>query len=513
MSDELNVSLPKPIVWNIKASLPLTRNNYKKYHKAKIDWNIIFLEIDEEKNKGNNNNYMKDISSKYGINRKTLRNKYSDWVLKNRPIIVDKELRGGYNKLLTLKQERNLYTYVKEVFLDNNMFFDDECLGILATKTYNTFNADDKIDQISDGWIYYYKLRWKLSTQRAKYSRIAKTMDDISLKKFYDSCLIAISTIDIKFIFNMDETFWRIVNGNINVIGIVGAENRKLLTEIDPKTGFTTVFIASADGKLLKPIIILKGKTDVCFEKTGLNDNSLLIRKLSPNGWISIDIMLHILNIIGNITKNTRSVLILDEYSVHEAEEIKIEAVRLNINLIYVPPGRTGTNQPLDVGVNGPIKCIGKRINKEIYLGNPFEKHNINTSIKSLIEAKDKIREDIIIKAFQIACGYNDKLYVENREKFKLDVIEKNATIHIEEEKNKTLNELINEETNTVINIEQEDEALNELINEQKNEHILKITEIKEELENMEENIKKIKEEMKHKKKELKYHDKMIKKL
>jgi hypothetical protein len=203
----------------------------------------------------------------------------------------------------------------------------------------------------------------------------------------------------------MDETFWRLVNDNPNVIGITGSENRKLTMNTDTKSGFTAIFIISADGKFLKPIIIIKGKTKRCLKKTGILNEDFVLMKFSVNGWINIDIMKFILYEIYKITKGSESALILDEYSVHTNEIIKEEANKLNIKLIYVPPGRTATNQPLDVSINGAIKSIGKKIAKEIFIIDPFSVPTLSESIKSLIESKNKISEDIIIKSFTKACN------------------------------------------------------------------------------------------------------------
>src|ERR1700712_466496 len=72
-----------------------------------------------------------------------------------------------------------------------------------------------------------------------------------------------------------DETFWRIMNGSLNVIGITGSENRKLVIDVNFKDGFTAVFIISADGVLHKTTIILKGKTINLYNKTQLSDDTL----------------------------------------------------------------------------------------------------------------------------------------------------------------------------------------------------------------------------------------------
>ena len=135
-----------------------------------------------------------------------------------------------------------------------------------------------------------------------------------------------------------------------------------------------------------------------------MNDIQL---EFSDNGWISKKIMKIILKEINNITKNKKCVLILDTYSVHCCDIVKATAKRLNIELIYVPPGKTSTNQPLDVCINGPIKSIGKGIAKELFIMDPFAKPSLNSSIEGLIEAKSKIKSETVIKSFNVALNLN----------------------------------------------------------------------------------------------------------
>jgi hypothetical protein len=167
----------------------------------------------------------------------------------------------------------------------------------------------------------------------------------------------------------------------------------------------------SADGTFYKPIIIVKGnnndkgKTNKSLQKLKLDDNLEIYGKYSPNGWISENIMLFILNQISEISKGKYAILILDKYSVHIHDNIKKKAELLNIILIYIPSGCTSTNQPLDVCINGPIKSIGKKLAKNIYINDPFATPTLQDSITSLIESKNKIQKETIIKSFKLACN------------------------------------------------------------------------------------------------------------
>lgn len=333
--------------------------------------------------------------------------------------------RGKNNKIFTDENEKSLYDYVVAVFINCDLYFDDTCLQITAKKLWNTLNPTNKdYFKASKGWIYYYKKRWNLSTRRASYCRISIKNNILQSNIFIEKCAEIKNKINKQFIFNVDETFWRLINGSIQVIGKIGTENRKVITHIDNKSGFTSIFIISAAGSFLKPIIVMKGKTNRCLIKTCLDDDSLAYQKFSTNGWVSKDIMLFILKNIHNISKGNPSALIMDAYSIHKLDCVKNTAAKLNIQLLYVPVGThcglalfdlhfqcksnrdtTSIHQPLDVGINGPIKSISKRVNKEMLLMDPYKIQTIKDSIKVLIESKTLIKTEIVINSFNKACG------------------------------------------------------------------------------------------------------------
>jgi len=121
-----------------------------------------------------------------------------------------------------------------------------------------------------------------------------------------EDCKNVNDEIDKKFIYNLDETFWRLCDVNSKLIGYTNSDSRKLDINIDPKSGFTAVLIVSANGIFLKPIIILKGKTKRTLNKiTNINDNDV-IKKYSYSGWINVLIMIDILKNIHKKQKENR---------------------------------------------------------------------------------------------------------------------------------------------------------------------------------------------------------------
>ena len=348
--------------------------------------------------------------------------------------IHDIEHRGK-KSFFTEDEEQKLYEFIKEVYIDNHFFFDDECLKFLAKlkwdmlyldnknindigKVKNNYDKEEKnkdksskpnnknIFKASNGWINDFKKKWGLSTFTSNPTRKVINPNNEEIKTFYKIYRDKIENIKDRNVFNMDETFWRLVNGSLSVIGLTGSENRKVLVGCDVKSGFTSIFIISSDGQFLKPVIVVKGKTLKCLKKIGQEDDTHVYCKYSESGWIDNKIMLFVLHVIYEITKGSDSLLILDRYSVHMTKIIIDEAKKLNIILLFVPTGCTSTNQPLDVSINGPIKSTGKKLAKRIYVSNPCEIPTIKDSVNCLIEAKKSIKKSTIINSFIKACFF-----------------------------------------------------------------------------------------------------------
>ncbi len=319
---------------------------------------------------------------------------------------VKKENRGGHNTSFTEEEEKDLFEYIKNVFIDACLFFDDECLHFLAMNKWDKLHPNEINEfRASNGWIYHFKNKWRLSSFRARETKKVTFLDQEKLQDFLQNCNAINVLIPKTHIFNMDETFWRIINGNPIVIGLTGAENRKLIIDANSKIGFTAIFIISADGVFLKPIVIIKGKTPRCLIKTGQTNDNKLFRKFTNSGWIDINVMKFVLDQIHIQVRGEEALLILDEYSIHTDNIIKEYAQDLNIQLIFVPPGRTATNQPLNVSINGPIKSIGKKLLKQMFVIDPHAKPLISDAINSLITAKDLIKKETIIRSFMDACN------------------------------------------------------------------------------------------------------------
>ena len=189
---------------------------------------------------------------------------------------------------------------------------------------------------------------------------------------------------------------------SLTTIHIKG-EQSKVNVYGNEKEGFTITLIISYDGDMLLPILTAKGKTKLCLKKYELNDTQI-VGTYSNNGWVNNGILKIALEQIYIKTEGKKSVLLLDQYSVHISDFIKEEAKKKNIKLIYVPKGLTYKYQPLDVLINGILKQKAKKFWRQEVVKDPNIKIKNSDSVKYFLKAKDEITSESIKKSFDLSC-------------------------------------------------------------------------------------------------------------
>jgi transposase len=163
------------------------KNPYKKYQLADWNWEDIFFELDLIKNEPK---YFKIISEKYGINIKTLRNKFYDYE-KNKIKNINEENRGGKNKDFNEQEEKEIFLFLKENFIDKNKVLCNDIIKIHANEKIKNLCPNKKFNA-SNGWCNMFKKRWNLSTVKISISKVATTTyteDEIKifLNKYKDT--------------------------------------------------------------------------------------------------------------------------------------------------------------------------------------------------------------------------------------------------------------------------------------------------------------------------------------
>ena len=112
------------------------------------------------------NNFIKNISIKYAIKYNTLRNKYNKYYNNKHAISIDTvnfngENRGGSNKIFTDIEEKELYEYIKNNFIDKNKPLTNNIIKEIASTKFKNKNSNLTFN-MSDGLCTIFKKRWNL---------------------------------------------------------------------------------------------------------------------------------------------------------------------------------------------------------------------------------------------------------------------------------------------------------------------------------------------------------------
>ena len=380
-------TLPKQIKQKRIKSFTTKRDSYKTYLSANWTW----IEVIEEANsiKNNNNNFLRTLSKKYNIKYSTLKNKYNLYCKKS--TLVNIENRGGINKIFTEIEDKELYEHIKTNFIDKNTPLTNNIIKEIALdkfktkKTKLTFNA-------SNGWCNMFKKRWNLSTQKVKFSKKATNKpSDIEKQLFLDNYQKVSENIKNKFIFNYDETSYKIVNPPKTAIRVKGQESTKIICNNNLKANFTLGLTISSGGAFLKPLLITNGKSKRCLNKFNLTHE--IIGTYTNNGWADDECIIMILDQIASITNKEKSLLLMDQYGSHMTHKVKNHAKNKNINIIYVPVGMTDKYQPLDIQINGILKCKASKSYSKYIASNPNNTYSHSMCITDFLINKKEIKK------------------------------------------------------------------------------------------------------------------------
>jgi len=155
--NNMSNNLPKYIKYRTCKKYTEKRNPYKSYLGANWKWSDIFNEIDNLKK--NTNNFIKHVSTKYGIKYSTLCNKYNYYnkYLRSDAIInVNEENRGGCNKIFSDVEEKQLFERIKSDYIDNNKPLNNNIIKEMASDFFKKYYPDGEF-KLSIGWCTKFK--------------------------------------------------------------------------------------------------------------------------------------------------------------------------------------------------------------------------------------------------------------------------------------------------------------------------------------------------------------------
>ena len=122
-------------------------------------------------------------------------------------------------------------------------------------------------------------------------------------------------------------------------------------------TGCETVMLAAtADGRKLPPLLILKRKA---LSKSEAFPKDFTVRA-QEKGWMMEELMLEWQKIVwGHRPRaflNQPSMFVLDAFKGHLTDSVKNQLRKMDTELVVIPGGMTSVLQPMDVSFNKPFK-------------------------------------------------------------------------------------------------------------------------------------------------------------
>ena len=210
----------------------------------------------------------------------------------------------------------------------------------------------------SRGWAQKF-IHWNNIVVRAKTTvaqKLPTTLEE-KMTKFHAAVKEAIkqNQYPLELIGNMDETSMYFDMASNTTIEKKGTKSVSIRTTGAEKRHLTVVLAASADGSMLPPFVIFKGKRKL----KNLSVPRGWVVTVQQKGWMDVDLMKHwVQEIWLKYTSRRKALLVMDSFSAHCTEEIRDLLSRNNTDIALIPGGCTSKLQPLDVSLNQPFKSI-----------------------------------------------------------------------------------------------------------------------------------------------------------
>jgi hypothetical protein len=206
-------------------------------------------------------------------------------------------------------------------------------------------------------------------TQRAATHTAQKHFNETArdAKDFIDMVRLKLVGRNLDDVLNMDQTpipFSYHSGKTLDVKGTKTIHARASTTDTKRVTLAATV---SASGKMLTPYLIFKGKPNgriatrefatfpsdgvyACQEKAWMDEARM-------HDWVEKVLMPWKVHRDANNPSVEPPLLILDAYRVHQMGSVVNRIQMMGIEVLHIPAGCTYLCQPIDVGINKPIKC------------------------------------------------------------------------------------------------------------------------------------------------------------
>jgi hypothetical protein len=303
-----------------------------------------------------------------GIKKSTVYDWYKKWKADRswRPWDFYKS-RGEHNLLFSEDERSEVCEELASMMEKGKMINEPQVCEIMV-KIWQIHHPDEEF-RVSRPSVYRFLHRCGFGQRRPH----AKRRPDVSPID-YDNFVARMKTIfsgnDLHYIINCDETCWWFLPHGLTTWAKRGSKDVKLYHRMNEKQNFTAVASITAANEKLPMQFIAKGKTrraDRGFGEVGENPTTHTL-----SGWstvASFKIYLKWLREYKDYGAKKADgsyvhdlILLLDIYKVHKTEEVRELARKLQIELVFIPPGMTDACQPLDRTIFGVLKMKAKNL-------------------------------------------------------------------------------------------------------------------------------------------------------
>ena len=154
-------------------------------------------------------------------------------------------------------------------------------------------------------------------------------------------------------VINMDETPLYFDMPGSTTVNKKGCREVRVRSTGAEKRRLTVILACTADGNMLPPMVIFKGKRAL----KNLRIPAGVVVRVQPKAWNDADLTkVWIQQVLCRYTQKQHALLVWDTFSGHMTEEVAEELQKKNISVAVIPGGCTSKIQPLDVSLNKPFK-------------------------------------------------------------------------------------------------------------------------------------------------------------
>jgi DDE superfamily endonuclease len=322
------------------------------------------------------------------------------------------------NRSLTDAEEENVIEQLKENYPHG---FADEDIRRLCHSEQHELRS--KPNQLGQHFITRFKHRHGIT--RAKFLTRSRTLEVPSLNfeadvnnaiEYIDKFNQLAAQIDPSLIINCDETPAYVKNTPTHANHFPHSGQPWQWIRASSRLKITVLAACTAAGKMLKPTIVAKGKTEECERNFGKLAKGAAFLQHTESGLTTTQSFLEWINaIVAPYTNGRHAVLVLDQWPAHITDSVKDRLRELNITMLEVPARGTALLQPLDAGVFGVAKKqIQAHYKENMFLSDWTEPDKWESTVEC-VRTLLAVRRVAILRGWQLAFpNFEDELKKRN---------------------------------------------------------------------------------------------------